>query len=158
MTIIRHREADAAVVAGNGNEPAIAGRSDLDLVRSAYKIEFDRARPASLDASAVTLLSTLAPSVHLEGSENDPEASMTEGSAGVERLMRSASESWDSFRFDLRHLIAAGDGQVIAAGRCFARGRDTGPRVEVSVRQSLDRSGGTRGKDRVVQRPRRGAE
>jgi ketosteroid isomerase-like protein len=128
---VRHRDSLAARATLNGAGSAAAVRSNLDVVRAAYEMRFDRSRPASLDASASTLASALATSVRFERGDSGPEADAIEGSDEVERLMRSASETWDSFRFELRHLIETEDGRVIAAGRFVASGRHDGPRVEV---------------------------
>jgi ketosteroid isomerase-like protein len=128
---VRHRDSIRALAAGNGDSSAAAGRSNLDVVRGVYEMRFDRGRPASLDASASALASALAPSVEFERRDSDPETEAIEGLDEVERLMRSASETWDSFRFELRHLIETGDGRVVAAGRFVASGRHHGPRVEV---------------------------
>jgi ketosteroid isomerase-like protein len=95
------------------------------IVRGAYACEFDRRRPESLCLPA-PFLSCLDPQIRFEPDAHEPTARVIRGQDRVRRMLESAQEMWDAYRYELSQVEDLDEDRVLVCGTVHARPRGNG--------------------------------
>jgi ketosteroid isomerase-like protein len=99
---------------------------NADIVRQAYGCEFDRRDPKSLHLPLAALLSRLDPQIRFEPDAHEPTARVVRGQDGVRRMLESAQEMWDAYRYELSQIEDLDEERVLVCGTVHARPRGNG--------------------------------
>lgn len=106
-----------------GDSPAVS-EGDLERLREAY---------AAFNADGVeALLERLAPEIHVQDRESQPDRATYHGLKELEGMFRSMMEVFEHLVYELEELTTYGD-EVVAVVRQSARGRGSGAPVESQV-------------------------
>jgi ketosteroid isomerase-like protein len=98
---------------------------NANIVRDAFDCEFDRRRPESLRLP-VPFLSCLDPQIRFEPDTHEPTARVIRGQEGVKRMLESAQEMWDAYRYELSLVEDLDEERVLVCGTVHARPRGNG--------------------------------
>jgi ketosteroid isomerase-like protein len=104
---------------------------EIELVRAAYVVEFDRSEIGSGEAYLAAFLEPLDPAIEFVPDASDPDAGAVRGINQVRRLIEDALEGWDVLRYELEALLDVGGGRLLVSGRLHARGRGSGGEIRV---------------------------
>jgi ketosteroid isomerase-like protein len=99
---------------------------NADIVRQAYGCAFDRSDPESLRLPLVALVSRLDPQIRFEPDAHEPTARVIRGQDRVRRMLESAQEMWDAYRYELSQVEDLDGERVLVWGTVHARPRGNG--------------------------------